>query len=266
MKSTEIAQETVDTSARNACYVADRVISWFSCGANSAIATKLAIQKYGLDRVEIIYCDTGGEHPDNMRFLMDCEEWFGKKITVLKNDKYEDHFDVWEKTGWINGIQGARCTTELKKVLRFQVQRVDDIQVFGYSIDEKHRADRFNKHQPEIITDFILIDNQMQKKDCLGLLQAAGIEIPAMYKLGFNNNNCVGCCKGGAGYWNHVRKVDPETFWKAARVERIVGHAILRIDGKPVFLDELPPDAGNHKTEQISCDFLCQIQADELTT
>ena len=24
-----------------------------------------------------------------------------------------------------------------------------------------------------------------------------GIEIPVMYRLGYNNNNCVGCVKGG---------------------------------------------------------------------
>ena len=233
-----------------------RVISWFSCGANSAIATKKALKKY--DNVVIVYCDTGGEHPDNIRFLLDCEEWFGREITVLTSDKYQDHFDVWEKERYINGILGARCTVELKKRLRYKFQQVDDIQVFGYSSDEKHRAERFNEAFPEVTTDFILIDEGLQKSDCLGLMSKQGIEMPTMYKLGFNNNNCIGCCKGGAGYWNHIRKHFPDHFKRASELERDIGHAIVKSNGVPTFLDELDPNAGNHKAEQISCDFLCQ--------
>lgn len=241
-----------------------RVIAWFSCGANSAIATKLAIQKYGIDRVEVVYCDTGGEHPDNMRFLMDCEAWFGKKITVLKSDKYESHFDCWDKKGFIKNQYGAECTAALKKVLRFKFQRIDDIQVFGYSVDEKHRAERFNTTFPEVQTDFILIENELQKSDCLGILSKAGIEMPAMYKLGFNNNNCIGCCKGGMGYWNHVRKHFPEHFQRAAQIERKLGHAINKDEKGPVYLDELDPKRGKHDENVPSCDFLCQMKADDV--
>ena len=231
----------------------NRVISWFSCGANSAIATKLALKKYGADRVEVVYCDTGGEHPDNMRFLMDCEEWFGKGITILRNPKYIDHMDVWEQERFISSPGGARCTVELKKKLRFDFERPDDIQVFGYSIEEKHRADRFKENFFEVQTDFILIDEKLQKKDCIGLLAKAGIDIPVMYKLGFNNNNCIGCCKGGKGYWNHIRKHFPDHFDKASKIERQLGHSMT-----DTFLDELDPNAGNHNEPVISCDFLCQ--------
>jgi hypothetical protein len=39
---------------------------WFSCGAASAIAGKLAAEKYG-GKVELIYCNTAkDEHPDNV--------------------------------------------------------------------------------------------------------------------------------------------------------------------------------------------------------
>jgi len=46
-----------------------RVISWFSCGAASAVATILAKEKYG-DRLEAVYCRVVEEHPDSLRFLM----------------------------------------------------------------------------------------------------------------------------------------------------------------------------------------------------
>jgi len=231
----------------------NRIVSWFSCGANSAIATYLAVKEYGLGNVEIVYCDTGGEHPDSMRFLLDCEQWFGKPITILKNEKYIDHMDLWEKEKFINSPNGARCTVELKKTLRFAYQQADDKQIFGYSLDEKHRAERFNQNFPEVDTDFILIRNGLQKKDCLGLLMKTGIELPMMYKLGFNNNNCIGCCEGGKGYWNHIRIHFPEHFERASKIERSLGHSITG-----TYLDELKPNEGRHDEPVLSCDFVCQ--------
>lgn len=35
-----------------------RVLVWFSCGAASAVAAKLAVDKYRNDSVEVLYCDT----------------------------------------------------------------------------------------------------------------------------------------------------------------------------------------------------------------
>ena len=57
-----------------------RTIAWFSCGAASAVATKIALKEN--PDIEIVYQDTGGEHKDNIRFLKDCEKWFGKKIII----------------------------------------------------------------------------------------------------------------------------------------------------------------------------------------
>jgi 3'-phosphoadenosine 5'-phosphosulfate sulfotransferase (PAPS reductase)/FAD synthetase len=85
-----------------------RVIAWFSCGVTSAVAAKLTLEKYP-DAV-VAYCDTGSEHKDNVRFLKDCERWLGKKVQVLKSKKYKDIWDVFEKTKYLAGVNGARCT------------------------------------------------------------------------------------------------------------------------------------------------------------
>ena len=52
-----------------------RAVVWFSCGAASAIAAKYAVKKY--ENCEVVYCDTGGEHPSNKQFLKDIEKWIG---------------------------------------------------------------------------------------------------------------------------------------------------------------------------------------------
>jgi hypothetical protein len=84
-----------------------------------------------------------------------------------------------------------------------------------------------------------------------------------MYKLGYNNNNCIGCVKGQAGYWNKIRVDFPEAFAKMAAQERKMNVAINKTyagDGlrKRVFLDELDPAAGRGvKQPDIECGVLC---------
>ena len=50
-----------------------KYLGWFSCGVTSAVACKLAIEKFG-DDVELWYIETGAAHPDNIRFIKDCEK------------------------------------------------------------------------------------------------------------------------------------------------------------------------------------------------
>lgn len=64
-----------------------RIVCQFSCGAASAVATKLALSQHG-DKCVIVNAYVKQEHPDNRRFLADCERWFGQPVTVLRNEKY----------------------------------------------------------------------------------------------------------------------------------------------------------------------------------
>lgn len=238
-----------------------RTLVWFSCGAASAVAAKETLSKF--PDAEILYCDTlAYEHPDNLRFLKDCEKWFGKEIKILKSEKYSDIYDVFEKTRWLVGVGGARCTTELKKVVRKKYQKPSDTHVFGFTKEEKHRIDRFDEENPELKSYFPLYENDIGKSDCYRIIREAGIEIPAMYKLGYKNNNCIGCVKGQAGYWNKIRKDFPEAFDRMAKMERHLNAAINKIYVKGVrtrvFLDELKPDQGRYDGEpDIECGVLC---------
>ena len=244
-----------------------RVVVWFSCGAASALAAKLAVQEYG-ERCVVVYCDTGGEHEGNGKFLKDIERWIGRDITIIRNTKgYEDHFAVFERTKYLVGVRGARCTVELKKVPRFEYQRADDVHVFGYTSEESARAERFNQQNPELFTDWILIRKGIPKRDCIGALWKSGIEVPPMYTLGYEHNNCIGCVKGGMGYWNRIRKDFPDRFKRMCGIERGIGHSIFRNkDGSRLWLDELSPSAGNFKAEPpISCGLGCGLMVDEIT-
>jgi 3'-phosphoadenosine 5'-phosphosulfate sulfotransferase (PAPS reductase)/FAD synthetase len=176
-----------------------RTVCWFSCGAASAVATKIAISES--KDVVIVYTEVAEEHPDNKRFLKDCEKWFGQEIQILKNEKYQGSiFSVFEKQRYIVGIAGAPCTKFLKKEVREKFEQPTDRQVFGYTADEQSRLDRFIDANNHVNIWCPLIEKSLSKEDCLAMLKNANIELPAMYRLGYHNNNCIGCVKGGAGY------------------------------------------------------------------
>lgn len=242
------------------------IISWWSAGVTSAVATKLAIQEFGKSEVKPIYFQIDSAHTDNKRFIEQCQDWYDCEIEVWRSEKYLDQFDVIKKTKYVNGPSGARCTLELKKKVRQRVEKELEYrgQVFGfeYSKKEINRAIRFKEQYPDARPFFPLIEKKMTKPECLHFLDKAKIEVPAMYNLGYKNNNCIGCVKGGAGYWNKIRVDFPDHFSRMASLEREIGRSCLRND----FLDELDPSKG-HKQEVImpDCGNFCDIEFEELT-
>jgi len=237
--------------------VLKRTVVWFSCGSASAVAAKITLSEAG--GAELAYCDTGSEHPDNVRFMRDVEGWLGVKVTVLKSDKYRDIWDVFHRRRFLNSPAGALCTVELKKIPRFRFQRPDDIQVFGYTVGEEARAARFRDANFDVEMQTPLIERGLTKADCHAVIREAGIKVPEMYRLGYVNNNCIGCVKGGAGYWNKIRRDFPEVFDRMAKQERELGATVLRKDGEPLYLDQLPKGMGRYSSEPpVFCGLLCE--------
>lgn len=174
--------------------MSQRIVCWFSCGAASAVATKLAIEENNKSEspkelvVASIYLKN--EHPDSERFKDECATWFGQPILDLKNEKYDADVDtVIQKTRYMSGVRGARCTKELKKQVRLDWQKQDDIHVFGMTSEEENRINNLIDSEPELELWAPLIDKGYTKPDCFKVLNDAGIELPEMYKLGYHNNN-----------------------------------------------------------------------------
>lgn len=230
-------------------------VVWLSAGVSSFIAGYLA-----KDVDEWIYIDIEDQHPDSMRFIHDCEKVIGRKVTVLQSLYYRNVEQVCTSVRYVNGPTGAPCTRALKKQVRkrWELDHMTDelTYVWGMDCNEKHRADRIVAGFPQVNHEFPLIDKNLTKEDAHGILRQLGIRRPVMYDMGYNNNNCIGCVKGGAGYWNKIRKDFPEVFKARAAMERDIGHSIL----KDCFLDELPEDKGKMSEEIMDeCSILCQL-------
>lgn len=257
--------------------MSNRTVCWFSAGAASAVATKIAIDEFGKTgplSVFSIYLAT--EHIDNDRFLEECSKWFARPIEQLADKTYHANpLEVFERQRFLISAKGAPCTRILKREVRERHQHPNDRHVFGFTYEEQGRYDRFIDAN-NVDCDAPLIRHKLTKKDCFGLLQAAGIDIPAMYRLGYKNNNCIGCVKGGAGYWNKIRRDFPDTFERMAQIEERIGRSVIRVvtgyemkNGKrraiksPLPLRQLPTDMGRYEDEgDIECGAACQMAVD----
>lgn len=274
---------------------------WFSCGAASAVAAKMTIEKYGRENVRVINNPVMEEDEDNRRFLKDVEKWLGVEIESATHKDFPDcsAVTVWEKRQFMSGPMGAPCTIKLKKEARQQWEERNpkcDI-VLGFTADEKKRHDRFCQTERDILP--VLIDAGITKAMCFQILRDACIELPRIYSMGYPNANCIGCVKATSPeYWNHVRKVHPDVFLQRANQSRNIGAKLVRVHPKylsfcakrfcgewydertgdclhvtdkktgkrklvspRIFLDELPADAKGAPMKNM--DFECGIFCEE---
>lgn len=231
-------------------------VCWISAGVSSFIAGYL--EKDNID--EFIYINVEDQHPDSMRFIKDCECILGKKIQILQSE-YKDVETACRVGGFINRpIIGSYCTKYLKKLIRKEWEKFHSeyeiTYIWGFDSNEKKRADRTIESNPFSNHIFPLIERGLSKEDAHAMCVNLGIKRPIMYDLGYPNNNCIGCVKGGMGYWNKIRVDFPEVFEKRAKLERELGCSCIN----GIYLDELDPNRGNMNMEIFpDCSIMCYL-------
>lgn len=249
-----------------------RIVCQFSCGAASAVATKLALAQYGATHdVQIINAFLLEEHEDNRRFAADCQGWFGQPITTLRDEKYgASTIQVFKRRQFMKGPKGAPCSRTLKRDLLDSWKQPGDIMVFGYTMEEEDRLDDFREHFPDRPVIAPLIDAGLGKEDCKAMIQRAGFELPLMYRLGYDNANCIGCVKGGEGYWRAIREDFPEQFEANCLVQDEIGPGswFLRYRSGPLKeqrfpLRDLPAGPAMRNEKLPSCSFFCEMAEQE---
>lgn len=274
-----------------------RYVMHFSCGAASAVAAKLMVAEWrsgitqrigapGIRTTEMTEEEWGPdilivnafiqeEHADNRRFLDDVALWLGVAgipfpIKVLRDEKYDaSTLQVFRKRRFMKNRFMAPCSHHLKREVLAKIAKPGDITCLGYTAEETDRAERLEDLFPKEKFRFPLIEQGLKKADCLALVERAGIELPEMYKLGYANANCIGCVKGGEGYWNKIRRDFPEQFIQIAEIQKEIGPGAYlfrdRKTGDRYSLYDLPPNKGRYLEEpEISCGFLCAMAEEEM--
>lgn len=238
------------------------IVVWFSCGAASAVASKLILDEYGKDNnILIVNNPIKEEDKDNRRFKEDIANWLNHPIIEAKNKYFPNAsiVEVFDNERYMSGIGGACCTKLLKKESRYQFELTHkiDYHVLGFTSNELARYERFTTLERSNVIP-ALIEKNYTKKDCFKVIYEAGIKLPLIYSLGYPNANCVGCVKSSSPtYWNLVRKTYPEVFEQRAEQSRRLGCHLLKLHGKRIFLDELKSTDKGGKIRSHECGIFC---------
>lgn len=243
-----------------------RIVCQFSCGAASAVATKMTLARH--PDAQIVNAFVAEEHADNRRFLADCERWFGREVTVLRNEKYAaSTIQVFKRHRFMASRMGAKCSTLLKRELMDAWKQPGDVMVFGYTAEEADRLEDFRDRNPDREVMAPLVDAGLGKEDCKAMVERAGIELPLMYRLGYDNANCIGCVKGGEGYWRAIREDFPAEFGALATVQDDLGPGAYlfrnRKTGERFSLRQLGNGPVRRNEQLPACSFFCEAAEQE---
>lgn len=246
-----------------------RIVAQFSCGAASAVATKLTLTEFGASHeVILINAFIEEEDEDNRRFADDCARWFGRPLEVVRDEKYNaSAMEVFRRERYMVGPRGAPCTRALKRKVLDAKRLPGDVVVLGYTAEEEGRLEDFRDRFPDVPVHAPLILRGLSKADCKALVLRQGIALPRVYEH-FENANCIGCVKGGQGYWNKVRSVYPMRFQAMADLQEEIGDGAYffrdRATGRRYGLKDLDPASGRHNESAPECSIFCELAASEV--
>ena len=210
----------------------------FSGGLCSFWSAHRVIQKHGKENVVLLFADTMMEDEDLYRFNSEAESFIGVPVTRLADGRTPWEVMRDEKVIGRSGLDV--CSRILKRDLldkwRFDNTTSED-SVFYLGLDwtEGHRMDG-DEQREGMVKKFApwRVEAPMQEKPIwdkcrmMKELEATGIALPRLYKLGFPHNNCVGfCIKAGQAHFAKLLELMPERYAfheaEEEKVRQIVG-------------------------------------------
>jgi 3'-phosphoadenosine 5'-phosphosulfate sulfotransferase (PAPS reductase)/FAD synthetase len=189
----------------------------FSGGAGSYMAAKRVIEEHGAENTLLVFTDTKIEDQDLYRFMDDTVKDLGAEFIKL-----EDGRDVWQVffgEKYIGNTRNGNCTRNLKQIvfrewIEANYNPDECIVYLGIDWSEEHRYTKAIPHwEPYTVKAPLCEAPFIDKSDIFKVLESKGIEVPRLYKLGFQHNNCGGfCVKAGHGHFKNLLEKMPERF------------------------------------------------------
>jgi 3'-phosphoadenosine 5'-phosphosulfate sulfotransferase (PAPS reductase)/FAD synthetase len=193
----------------------------YSGGACSFWAAKRVIERYGPDKVVLLFADTKMEDEDLYRFLDDTSKHLGVPITKIADGRTP--WEVFFDERYLGNTRVDPCSKILKRELLdawVAKHAPDAIRYYGLDWTETDRLDRLRNRMEEKGTPREKIQAPMaeweplvDKPDMLAELIKIGIKLPRLYELGFVHNNCGGMCiKSGQAQFRLLLETMPERY------------------------------------------------------
>jgi hypothetical protein len=144
----------------------------------------------------------------------------GKPFRTLYEDVTGDNRSIHIPVYMAGGAPGRRaCTTDWKRnvIARWQREHGATLDApavcgLGISMDEVQRM-RLDSGIAYQVLEYPLIDLHMTRKDCMAVIQEAGLPVPP-------KSSCWFCPFKRHAQWTDMRRDDPELFERAVALEK----------------------------------------------
>jgi len=212
--------------------VADVV--FFSGGLSSWVLAKRVAERYGTERLTLLFTDTLIEDPDLYRFLKEGAANVGGHLEWIAEGRTP--FEVFRDVKLLGNSWKDPCSRILKREIATKWVKdnyPDPTSVrlwLGMNWDEEHRLTRSKRFwEPYQMGSLLMEKPFLFQKDMIALLGEQGIKEPRLYAMGYPHNNCGGACiKAGQAHWRHLLKTQPDIYEKWEKME----------DGMRSYLDK----------------------------
>ena len=91
-----------------------KVLVFYSGGKDSQASLIWAVNKYGAENCEAVFCDTGWENPVTYQHIEETTKHLGVKLVILRSSKYDGFLDLAKKKKRFPSKNARFCTEELK--------------------------------------------------------------------------------------------------------------------------------------------------------
>lgn len=193
-----------------------RAIVQFSGGAASYVAARLMVEEYGPENVVLLFADTLIEDEDLYRFNGDVQRRLNIGITRISDGRTP--WDVFDEEGMIGNTRADLCSRILKRELLWgwleeNANPETDAVVIGFDANEEHRFLPLAKSRQPWKVRAPLIERGIFKETAIKMLEADGLTLPRLYRMGFPHNNCGGfCIKAGHASFALLLDFLPERY------------------------------------------------------
>jgi 3'-phosphoadenosine 5'-phosphosulfate sulfotransferase (PAPS reductase)/FAD synthetase len=126
-----------------------KVLVAFSGGKDSLASLIWAVNKYGVDSCEAVFCDTGWEHELTYQHIKEVTEKIGVKLVTVKSKKYDNFVDLAKQKKRFPSTTARFCTEQLKSIPMIDYvlsQECHLIIVQGIRADESASRSKMKEH------------------------------------------------------------------------------------------------------------------------
>ncbi len=187
----------------------------FSGGACSFFAARRVIERYGKDKVVLLFADVLMEDEDLYRFLDEAAAHLGVPLTRISDGRTP--WQVFKDVRFLGNSRIDPCSKILKrdKLWSWMLEHTPKATVHvGLDWTEEHRLERLRSYRPEFqIEAPMMWEPLVDKADMLVDLVKLGIQPPRSYAQGFPHANCGGMCvKAGQAQFRLLLETMPERY------------------------------------------------------